>query len=67
MKKFTPKAYAEVIAKLGLTQIGAAAFLQVGDRTSRRWIEGKSRIPHAVALLLSHMVQNNLKPEDMHL
>jgi plasmid maintenance system antidote protein VapI len=65
MKKFTPKLYAETIAALGLTQVGAAEFLKVGERTSRRWIEGKCRIPHAVALLLNLMIDKNIKPQDL--
>jgi hypothetical protein len=61
----TRQEYAETIAKLGLTQVGAAKFLKIGDRTSRRWISGASKIPHAVELLFDLMIVFDVKPKDL--
>lgn len=33
----TPEAYREALSRLGLTQVGAGIFFNVGERTSRRW------------------------------
>jgi hypothetical protein len=57
--------YEAAIGKLGLSQVGAARFLKVGPRTSRRWIAGDARVPHAVALLLTAMIEYKIKPEDL--
>jgi hypothetical protein len=61
----TKKQYADALNRLGLSQVGAAAFLKVGDRTSRRWIAGDAPIPHAVGLLLTLMISKKIKPEDL--
>ena len=59
----TPHQYATAIAKLGLSQRGAARFLGVGERTSRRWIAGEAPVPQAVAMLLRLMIRIHLSPE----
>jgi len=59
----TPDEYAALIAKLGLSQQGAARFLRIGTRTSRRWIAGEARIPYHVGLLLDLMVQHKIEPD----
>jgi DNA-binding transcriptional regulator YiaG len=61
----TPQEYKDTIKQLGLSQQGAARFLHVGDRTSRRWISGQSRIPYTVELLFDLMVICNVKPSDL--
>lgn len=61
----TPKQYAEAIDRLGLSQRGAAAFLGVDERTSRKWIAGDNRVPESVAMLLRLMIKLKLKPEDV--
>ena len=61
----TKREYSAAIDELGLSQVGAAEFLRIGDRTSRRWIAGDSPIPHAVRLLLTLMVDRKIKPEDL--
>jgi hypothetical protein len=58
----TPKRYAEVIEKLGLSQVGAAKFLDYDPRTSRRWISGEQEVPMVVAMLLELMVKTKSKP-----
>jgi hypothetical protein len=61
----TPNQYRTAIAKLGLSQRGAAAFLKIGERTSRRWALGESPIPEGYAMLLRLMVRLNLAPVDV--
>jgi DNA-binding transcriptional regulator YiaG len=53
----TPDQYRTAIAKLGLSQRGAALFLGVNERTSRAWASGQSRIPVAVAKLLNLLIE----------
>jgi hypothetical protein len=62
----TPTQYATAIERLGLTQVGAARFFGVGDRTSRRWISGEYDVPRAVAYCLNMMIKYNVKPSDLN-
>jgi hypothetical protein len=57
-----PERYAEVIAKLGLSQVAAAEFLGYDPRTSRRWISGELPVPKVVAMLLELMVKTKFDP-----
>ena len=59
----TPERYAQVIEKLGLSQVKTAEFLGYDPRTSRRWISGDLAIPKVVAMLLELMVRAKVKPE----
>lgn len=61
----TPKQFAEAIERLGLSQRGAAKFLGVNERTSRKWIAGDARIPESAAKLLRLMVKLKLSPDDV--
>ena len=61
----TPKQYAAVIEKIGLSQRGAGKFLGVDERTSRKWVAGDARIPQAVGMLLRLMVKLKLNPSDL--
>lgn len=61
----TPKQYADAIERLSLSQRGAAKFLGVDERTSRKWIAGDARIPESAAKLLRLMVKMGIKPEDV--
>lgn len=61
----TPKQYADAIARLGLSQRAAGAFLKIGERQSRRYIAGDARIPEAVAMLLRLIIRLDIKPEDV--
>jgi hypothetical protein len=58
----TPKRYAQVIGKLGLSQVGSAAFLDYDARTVRRWVRGDLVVPKAVAMLLELMVKIEAEP-----
>lgn len=55
--------YRAAIASLGLSQAGAARFLGVNERTSRRWAIDGDPAPEAVALLLRLMVAVRWTPE----
>lgn len=61
----TPKQYADAIERLSLSQRGAAKFLGIDERTSRKWIAGDARIPESAAKLLRLMVRLKLKPDDV--
>lgn len=61
----SPDRYAKVIAKLGLSQVGAAEFLGYDPRTSRRWISGDLEVPKVVAMLLEFMVRKRAKPGEV--
>lgn len=61
----TSNQYRTAIKKLGLSQAGAGRFLNVGERTSRRWANDEARIPDVVDILLRLMIRLNLKPEDV--
>jgi len=61
----TGQQYGAAIAKLGLSQRGAAEFLQVSERTSGYWIADDRPVPHAVKLLLNLMIAIEIKPEDL--
>lgn len=57
--------YRELIELLGMTQIGAAKFMDIGERTSRRWAVGDVEVPLAVLMLLETMVHESLTPHDV--
>lgn len=57
--------YRTAIEKLGLSQRGAAQFLEVDERTSRRWALGEAQVPESVAMLLRLMIRLKLNPEDV--
>lgn len=58
----TPERYTKVIAKLGLSQVGAAEFLGYDPRTSRRWVSGDLEVPKVVAMLLELMIKTKSEP-----
>lgn len=50
--------YRQMIDKLGLTQVGAAHFLGIGPRSSRRWASGSDiEVPLVVRMLLRVMIR----------
>jgi transcriptional regulator with XRE-family HTH domain len=61
----TPLQYRAAIKKLGLSQRQAAIFLDVSERTSRRYALGEVEIPGGIAKLLRLMVRLQLAPEDV--
>ena len=48
----TPAEYAAILARLDLSQVGAARLLGIGERTSRRYAAGDAEIPEPTAILL---------------
>lgn len=62
----TPNQYRAAIAAVGLSQVAAARFFGVGDRTSRRWALGEYPIPPAVDYTLRLMVKHKVKPGDLN-
>lgn len=61
----TTDQYRDAISRLGLSQVGAAHFLGVDPRTSRRWALGELPIPRAVELLFALMLREGIKPSDL--
>jgi hypothetical protein len=55
--------YRDALARLGLSQVGAARFLGIDDRTSRRWALGEVSIPVSVHILLELMIRVRLSPD----
>ena len=48
----TPTDFRAALARLGLTQAGAARLLGVDERTARRWARGERQVPEPVRRLL---------------
>jgi hypothetical protein len=61
----TPNQYRSSLEALGLSQLSAAEFLGIGQRTSRSYALGESPVPEAVAKLLRLMVMLQIKPIDV--
>ena len=53
--------YQNAIEALGLSQMEAAEFFEVGERTSRRYADAKS-LPAPLAIALALMVKFNVTP-----
>lgn len=60
----TPEAFRGDLVALGLSQIGAAKFLDVDARTVRRWATGDIPIPRSVELLFGLMGRFRVAPDD---
>jgi hypothetical protein len=61
----TPKAYREALTRLGLSQRGAAVFLDINERTSRAYALGGMKIPRKVQIALHLMVKHQEVPADV--
>jgi hypothetical protein len=61
----TANQYKAAIDRLGLTQVGAARFLGVDERTSRRWIADERPVPEPVARFLRFMIAAKVTPEEV--
>ncbi len=57
--------YETLLDKLDMTQVGAARFFDVGERTSRRWASGEIEVPLAVIMLLELLVKTGTSPHDV--
>lgn len=61
----TPAQYKAAIARLKLSQAGAASLLGVNERTSRRWIAGDREVPAPVARFLRYLIAAKVSPQDV--
>jgi len=59
----TANQYRAAIAKLGLTQVGAARLFGIGERTGRRWAE--SGVEGTAELLLKLMLSGKITARDI--
>lgn len=59
----TANQYRAALAKLGLSQVGAARLFGVNDVTSRRW--AKSGVSGTVAILLRLLLAKKITVEDI--
>lgn len=59
----TANQYRSALAKLGLTQVGAARLFGVNDVTSRRW--AKNGVTGTVAILLRLLLAKKITVEDI--
>lgn len=59
----TANQYRAALAKLGLTQVGAAKAFGIGERTSRRW--AKYGVPAKPAVLLRLLLAGRITAEDV--
>jgi hypothetical protein len=59
--------YRAIIQRLGMSEVGAAKFLDIGERTSRRWASDRedSSPPLATEMLLEFMLMTNMLPNDL--
>jgi hypothetical protein len=55
--------YQKALDGLKLTQFEASEFLEIGERTSRRYASMK-KLPTPIALLLALMLKYKLSPDD---
>lgn len=62
--RMTGKQYDDAITRLGLTQIAAARFFKIGDRTSRRYVAG-GKIPYSTVMLLHVMLEEKISPQQL--
>jgi uncharacterized protein (DUF111 family) len=53
------------LEKLGFTQVGFAATIDVGERSVRRWAAGQWPVPVPVAMLLNLMLKTNTTEKDL--
>ena len=63
MNKARIKRYRFLYEELGMSQRGVARFLDMGERSSRRWASGQTDIPLHVMMLLEVMHAYGVTPE----
>lgn len=61
----TSSQYRDAIAKLGLSQLRAAAWLGLSPRQGQRYASGEADIPEPVAKLLRLVIGLGLRPDDV--
>lgn len=61
----TPAQYRTAIDRLGLSQRGAARFLGIDERTSRRYASDYGEIPETISKFLRFLVAAKITPEEV--
>lgn len=61
----TKDQYRTAIETLGLSQLAAARFLGISDRTSQGYALGEYPVPRGIAMLLDLMVKHGVRPLDL--
>lgn len=61
----TSTQFRSAIARLGLSQAGAAALVGADPRTGRRWALGERGVPECVAILLRLLVAGKITLADI--
>ena len=61
----TAKQYRIALARLNLTQVGAARLLGADPRTSRRWALGERSVPEPVAILVRLLIASKITVADV--
>jgi len=59
----TPDQFRDALARLDLSQVGAARLFGYDERTARRWASGELPVPAAVAICLRLMLKFKVTPE----
>ena len=59
----TASQYRALLSRLGLSQVGAAKLLRVGDRTSRRWAQ--NGVTGTAAVVLRLLEAGTISVEDI--
>jgi hypothetical protein len=57
--------YQQLIDKIGTSQVGAARFLGIAERTSRRYASGELPTPPMLLAVLQLMIDLSITPEQM--
>lgn len=61
-QKRAGRQYKKIIASVGLSQVGAARFLDVNERTSRRYASGEWPLPKAERMLMAVLARKRVSP-----
>lgn len=61
----TANQFKAALAKVGLSQLGAARFFGLGDRTVRRLAAGEYLVPPAISYCLRLMIDCGRSPQDL--
>lgn len=61
----TAAQFKAALARLDLTQVGAARLLGADGRTARRWASGERTIPKPVVIMLRLLLAKKITVEDI--
>lgn len=61
----TPTQYRTILARLDLSQVGAARLVGADPRTGRRWALGERPVPECVTILLRLLVAKKITIKDV--